>query len=81
MKDIPKKLKQNSTIIFSVILGYIKTIKFIVQHFAQKNNISHEVYHQGCLQNISTNTQITSDSHTFTKAILDGKLQNLQNFL
>ena len=64
---------------FSPILCSIKTIIFIDQH-SKKKIFFHQVFQQGCLQKISANLQITPDLRTFTEEILNGKLQNFQNF-
>ena len=51
----------------------------IDQHSEIKKKKFHQVFHQGCLEKISANPQITSDLRTLAEEILDGKLQNLQN--
>lgn len=73
-----RKTKANVTLIFPAILRLIKII-FIGRHSAKKKNF-HQVFHQRCLQKISKNLQITPDLCAFTKEILDGKIQNIQNF-
>ena len=60
----------------SAVLGSIKMIIFIHQHSAG-NKSFHQVFHQGCLQKISTNWQITPDLSTFTE---ENSIKNFKIF-
>ena len=52
---------------------------FIDQNFAKKKKF-HQTFHQRCLQKFSANPHILPDLPTFAEEILNGKLQNSQNF-
>ena len=62
------------------ILESVKAVIFIDQH-SSKTRFFYQVFHKGCLQNISTNPQITLDLRAFTEDRLNRKPQNLQNIL
>ena len=63
---------------FSEIIGSIKTI-ILLTNTPKKNKFFHQVFHQGCIQKVSTNSQIAPDLRTFSEEMLDGRLQSLQS--